>query len=227
MEKNKNKKKKRKNDKGTSVLCGDISIIICFNKTAIRMESTISLEILLLQTWYIVLHCGVPVTLVPLDATRTIPQYETSFKAFEQKQEKYEAQYSFQSSKMEFSMWDPFMVGVALSQMRSLEKDHRENEFAKLEYMNLAVITSNKPYGISDGSNPLTIGGRSIPNFGLQKNRVMGIEYPFCLFIEGKGKFHETTGAEAVSVFIATEAKHDHDSNSTRAKDFTTVSWML
>ncbi|KAB2630111.1 hypothetical protein D8674_007630 [Pyrus ussuriensis x Pyrus communis] len=191
---------------------------------------------------YTVLHSGIPVTLVPLDATRTIPLDEPTFKAFEQKQDTYEAQYSFQSLKMvrdtwpndefykQFCMWDSFMVGVALSQMRGLERDDKENEFAKLEYMNLTVITSNRPYGISDGSNPL-IDGRLIPKFGVQKNGVhsghvqMGMEDPFCLVKEGKGKCQdgytkETTGAEAVTVLVATEAKRDHDSNSTRAKDF-------
>ncbi|XP_068341526.1 nucleoside hydrolase 3-like [Pyrus communis] len=191
---------------------------------------------------YTVLHSGIPVTLVPLDATRTIPLDEPTFKAFEQKQDTYEAQYSFQSLKMvrdtwpndefykQFCMWDSFMVGVALSQMRSSERDDKENEFAKLEYMNLTVITSNRPYGISDGSNPL-IDGRLITKFGVQKNGVhsghvqMGMEDPFCLVKEGKGKCQdgytkETTGAEAVTVLVATEAKRDHDRNSTRAKDF-------
>ncbi|XP_068341174.1 nucleoside hydrolase 3-like isoform X3 [Pyrus communis] len=191
---------------------------------------------------YTVLHSGIPVTLVPLDATRTIPLDEPFFKAFEQKQDTYEAQYSFQTLKMvrdtwsndefykEFCIWDAFMVGVALSQMRSLERDHRENEFAKLVYMNLTVITSNRPYGISDGSNPL-IDGHLIPKFGVQKNGVhsghvqMGMKDPFCLVKEGKGKCQdgytkETIGAEAVSILVATGAKRDHDSNSTRAKYF-------
>ncbi|XP_048424411.1 uncharacterized protein LOC103962891 isoform X7 [Pyrus x bretschneideri] len=171
-----------------------------------------------------------------------IPLDEPFFRAFEEKQNTYEAQYCFQSLKMvrdtwsndefykEFCLWDPFMVGVALSQMHSLERGHRENEFAKLEYMNLTVVTSNRPYGISDGSNPL-IDGHLIPKFGVQKNGVhsghvqTGMEDPFCLIKEGKGKCQdgftkETTGAEAVTVLVATGAKRDRDSNSIRAKDF-------
>lgn len=90
-------------------------------------------------------------------------------------------------------MWDFFMVGVALSQMQSLERDEGENEFAKMEWRNISVITSNRPYGISDGSNPL-IDGRSIPKFNVQKNGVhsghvqLGMQDPFCLVKGRKGK---------------------------------------
>ncbi|KAM1442846.1 hypothetical protein ACFXTI_010262 [Malus domestica] len=225
-------------ENATSVLCGDIGNLF-------RQDINPYAEFNIFGdpfAAYTVLHSGIPVTLVPLDATRTIPLDEPFFKAFEQKQDTYEAQYSFQSLKMvrdtwpndefykQFCMWDSFMVGVALSQMRSSERDDKENEFAKLEYMNLTVITSNIPYGISDGSNPL-IDGRLIPKFGVQKKGVhsghvqMGMEDPFCLVKEGKGKCQdgytkETAGAEAVTVLVATEAKRDHDSNSTRVKDF-------
>ncbi|KAF5946184.1 hypothetical protein HYC85_016412 [Camellia sinensis] len=44
---------------------------------------------------YTVLHSGIPVTLVPLDATKTIPVSESFFKAFEQNQNTYEAKYCF------------------------------------------------------------------------------------------------------------------------------------
>jgi uncharacterized membrane protein len=56
------------------------------------MEST--------QIFFQVLHSGIPLTLVPLDATNTIPTNENFFKAFEQNQHTYEAQYCFQSLKM-------------------------------------------------------------------------------------------------------------------------------
>lgn len=155
------------------------------------------------------MHSGVPITLIPLDATRTIPVNKNFFAAFEQKQDTFEAQYSFQTLKMvrdtwpnnkfheEYCFWDSFMVGVALSQMGNLERsdqDHGgENEFAEMEYMNISVVTSNTPYGISDGSNPLISGGL-IPKFNLQKNGVhsghvqLGLQDPFCLVKGGKGK---------------------------------------
>ncbi|PRQ42055.1 putative hydrolase [Rosa chinensis] len=187
---------------------------------------------------YTVLHSGVPITLIPLDATRTIPVNKNFFAAFEQKQDTiFEAQYSFQTLKMvrdtwpnnkfheEYCFWDSFMVGVALSQMSNLERsdqDHGgENEFAEMEYMNISVVTSNTPYGISDGSNPLISGGL-IPKFNLQKNGVhsghvqLGLQDPFCLVKGGKGKCQDgytqkATGPEAVSVLVATEAKPNCD----------------
>nr|XP_029124138.1 uncharacterized protein LOC105057859 isoform X6 [Elaeis guineensis] len=48
---------------------------------------------------YQVFHSGIPITLVPLDATNTIPINEQFFMAFEQQQDTYEAQYCFQSLK--------------------------------------------------------------------------------------------------------------------------------
>jgi hypothetical protein len=156
-----------------------------------------------------VLHSGIPVTLIPLDATRTIPVNEDFFSAFEQKQDTFEAHYSFQTLKMvhdtwpnsqfhkDYCFWDSFMVGVALSQMRNLERSDQghggENEFAEMEYMNISVITSNTPYGTSDGSNPL-IGRRSIPKFNVQENGVhsghvqLGMQDPFCIAKGSKGK---------------------------------------
>ena len=52
-----------------------------------------------------VLHSGIPVTVIPLDATNTIPVTESVFKAFEQKQNTYEAQYSFKALKMAHDTW--------------------------------------------------------------------------------------------------------------------------
>jgi inosine-uridine nucleoside N-ribohydrolase len=46
---------------------------------------------------YEVLHSGVPVTMVPLDATNTIPVTEEFFDVFRRRQSTYEAQYCFQS----------------------------------------------------------------------------------------------------------------------------------
>ncbi|XP_054786382.1 nucleoside hydrolase 3-like isoform X2 [Prosopis cineraria] len=54
---------------------------------------------------YQVLHSGIPITLVPLDATNTIPVSKQFFEAFEQSQDTYEAQYCFQSLKMARDTW--------------------------------------------------------------------------------------------------------------------------
>jgi hypothetical protein len=85
-----------------------------------------------------------------------------------------------------FYLWDPFAAGVALSSMRRGETGSSNNEFAELEYMNITVVTSNKPYGVRDGSNPF-FDGRTTPKFGLQEGGVhsghveTGIRDPFCL----------------------------------------------
>ncbi|XP_059648585.1 nucleoside hydrolase 3-like [Cornus florida] len=191
---------------------------------------------------YVVLHSGIPVTLIPLDATNTIPVSENFYKAFEANQITYEAKYSFQSLKMvhdtwfsdnfheNFFMWDCFMAGVAISIMRNSHHQHGENEFSHMEYMNITVVTSNKPYGISDGSNPF-FNDRAIPKFNLQKNGdqsghvQMGMRDPFCLVLNGKGRCQdgytkEVTGPEAVRVLVATEAKHTDDVNSMLDKKF-------
>lgn len=91
-------------------------------------------------------------------------------------------------------MWDSFASGVAVSSMRnSNKKNKRENEFAHMEYMNITVITSNKPYGISDGSNPF-FDGLKVPKFNLKKDGVhsghvqQGLRDPFCFVKNGKGR---------------------------------------
>lgn len=90
-------------------------------------------------------------------------------------------------------MWDSFASGIAVSIMRNLHNYHGENEFAEMEYMNITVVTSNKPYGISDGSNPF-FDGRPIPKFDLQRNGMhsghiqMGLRDPFCLVNNTKGR---------------------------------------
>lgn len=55
---------------------------------------------------YTVLHSGIPVTLVPLDATSTIPVNKKVFLAFERRQNTYEAKYCFQSLKMAHNTWN-------------------------------------------------------------------------------------------------------------------------
>ncbi|XP_048538700.1 uncharacterized protein LOC125517541 isoform X1 [Triticum urartu] len=190
---------------------------------------------------YQVFHSGIPITLVPLDATNTIPVNEEFFYAFQQHQSTFEAEYCFKSLKMardtwpddqfhaSYFMWDSFTSGVAISSMRN-DKLHG-NDFAELEYMNITVITSNEPYGIYDGSNPL-FDGHAVPKFGLKKGGVhsghvqTGIIDGFCL-IEGSrkgrcedGYTKEISGLEAVRVRVATKAKSNVDKNSRLDREF-------
>lgn len=51
------------------------------------------------------IHAGIPVTLVPLDATNTIPITSNFFEVFEQNQHTFEAQYCFKSLKMARDSW--------------------------------------------------------------------------------------------------------------------------
>ncbi|KVH91352.1 Inosine/uridine-preferring nucleoside hydrolase [Cynara cardunculus var. scolymus] len=175
---------------------------------------------------YQVIHSGIPVTLVPLDATNTIPITQEFFETFERNQQTYEAQYIFESLKMardtwfddqfftSYFMWDSFMSGVATSSMRNMYEPEK-NEFAELEYINITVITSNTPYGISDGSNNL-FDGRKISKFKLQKDGVhsghvqTGIQDPFCLL----------TGPDSVRVLVATRAKPNVDKTSSLDREF-------
>ncbi|GMI72100.1 nucleoside hydrolase 3 [Hibiscus trionum] len=191
---------------------------------------------------YQVLHSGIPVTIVPLDATNTIQITEEFFKAFEENQITYEAEYCFRSLKMSrdtwfddqfytsYFMWDSFMSGVAVSIMRNLRKNNGENEFAEMEYMNITVVTSNKPYGTSDGSNPF-FDGLKVPKFKLMKGGVhsghvqTSLRDPFCFVENGKGKCEdgytkEVTGSDAVRVLVATQAKANKDVGSKLNREF-------
>ncbi|XAR49079.1 hypothetical protein NMG60_11032134 [Bertholletia excelsa] len=192
---------------------------------------------------YVVLHSGIPITLVPLDATNTIPVSEKFFKVFEQNRNTYEAEYCFQSLKLahdtwysdkfyeNYFMWDYFMVGVAMSIMRKSQTSQTgENEFAEMEYINISVVTSNKPYGIKDGSNPF-FDGQAIPKFHLQKNGVhsghvqTGMRDPYCLVHDGRGRCEdgytrEIAGPEAVRVLVATRAKQDCEIDCLLDKSF-------
>nr|GEW98842.1 inosine/uridine-preferring nucleoside hydrolase domain-containing protein [Tanacetum cinerariifolium] len=83
-------------------------------------------------------------------------------------------------------MWDSFMTGIATSIMGNVHTKNGENEFSEVKYMNITVVTSNKPYGVSDGSNSL-FEGHEVPKFNLTKNGVhsghvqTSIKDPFCL----------------------------------------------
>ncbi|XP_035844117.1 uncharacterized protein LOC118490533 [Helianthus annuus] len=189
---------------------------------------------------YQVFHSGIPITLVPLDATNTIPITREFFEAFEKNQRTYEAQYVFKSLKIDrdtwfddqfytsYFMWDSFMVGVAASAMRNIRDE--ENEFAEMEYMNITVITSNEPYGKPDSSNAF-FGDRKIPKFNLKKNGVhsghvqIGIQDPFCFRgnatgICKDGYTEEATGPDSVRVRVATRAKPNVDESSTLDREY-------
>ncbi|KAJ8622577.1 hypothetical protein MRB53_031106 [Persea americana] len=192
---------------------------------------------------YQVLHSGIPITLVPLEATNTIPITKEFFTAFGNSQATYEAQYCFQSLKMirdtmfdnhfytNYFMWDSFAAGVAVSIMRNKYNPLGENnEFAGMEYQNVTVITSNKPYGISDGSNPF-FDNHATPKFNLQKGGVhsghvqVGLQDPFCLVENGKGKCEdgytkEVSGPDSVRVLVAKRAKPNRDNGSPLDREF-------
>ncbi|XP_050240248.1 nucleoside hydrolase 3-like isoform X2 [Quercus robur] len=191
---------------------------------------------------YQVFHSGIPITLIPLDATNTIPVSKNFFDTFEKSQNTYEAQYCFQSLKTDrdttlgdlfytnFYMWDAFAAGVAISIMHKSNNTNGENEFAEMEYMNITVVTSNKPYGVHDGSNPF-FDGRDVPRFNLTMGGVhsghvqTGLRDPFCIVKNGTGKCQdgytaEVTGPEAVRVLVATEAKPNQNNDSTLDKQF-------
>ncbi|KAM4126682.1 hypothetical protein ACJW30_02G033100 [Castanea mollissima] len=178
---------------------------------------------------YQVFHSGIPITLVPLDATNTIPINKDFFDTFEKNQNTYEAQYCFQSLKIardtwfddqfyeSYFVWDSFLSGIATSIMGNSHNHNGENIFAEMEYMNITVVTSNKPYGVYDGSNPF-FDCREVPKFKLKKGGVHSghiqteLRDPFCIVKNGKGKCQdgytaEVTGPEAIRVLVATKAK--------------------
>ncbi|KAG2627626.1 hypothetical protein PVAP13_3KG129160 [Panicum virgatum] len=135
------------------------------------------------------------------------------------------------SSYQSYFMWDSFTSGVAISSMRNEKNGEFGNDFAELEYMNITVITSNKPYGVNDGSNPL-FDGRTTPKFGLQKGGVHsghvqnGITDSFCR-IEGSNKGRcedgytkEVSSPEAAHIRVATKAKQNMDKYSPLDREF-------
>ncbi|XP_073302484.1 nucleoside hydrolase 4-like isoform X6 [Primulina huaijiensis] len=129
-----------------------------------------------------------------------------------------------------YFMWDSFLSGVATSIMLNHKNHNGENEFAVMEYMNITVITSNEPYAISDGSNPLFDGNKK-PRFGLKRNGVhsghvqTGLRDPFCIVKNGKGRCKdgytaEVTGGEGARVLVAIRAKPNSDRTSPLNREF-------
>ncbi|XP_024012396.1 uncharacterized protein LOC18016596 [Eutrema salsugineum] len=130
-------------------------------------------------------------------------------------------------------MWDSFTAGVAVSIMRnSANKNNKngENDFAEMEYMNITIVTSNKPYGKSDGSNPF-FDKRKIPKFNLTLGGVhsghvqMGLRDPICIPKSGKGRCkdgytQEISGPDSVRVLVATRAKPNINIKSKLDREF-------
>ncbi|KAE9602140.1 hypothetical protein Lal_00049843 [Lupinus albus] len=191
---------------------------------------------------YQVIHSGIPVTLVPLDATNTIPINEEFFNAFEKSQDTNEAEYCFKSLKMardtwfdndfysSYFMWDSFTAGIAVSIMSKSNNVKGENEFAEMEYINITVITSNKPYGISDGSNPF-FDNLKVPKFNLEKGGVHsghvqnGLRDALCFVKNRKGRCQdgytsEVNGPDSVRVLVATKAKRNQDVRSSLDREY-------
>ncbi|KAE9455286.1 hypothetical protein C3L33_12812, partial [Rhododendron williamsianum] len=104
-------------------------------------------------------------------------------------------------SVQSYFLWDSFTSGVATSIMHKSRDPNGENDFAEMEFMNITVVTSNKPYGVSDGSNPF-FDGLEIPKFNLKKGGVHSGHDGYTM---------EVTGPEAVSVLVATKAKPNRD----------------
>ncbi|KAL8139595.1 hypothetical protein V2J09_005616 [Rumex salicifolius] len=219
-------------------LCGDVGNIFTAYSTNPYAEYNIFSDPF---AAYQVLHSGIPVTLVPLDATNTVPITKNFLDALEQNQKTYEAQYCFKTLQMardswsndqfyqSYFMWDSFTAGVAISIMHN-NKPNGENEFSEMEYMNITVITSNKPYGISDGSNPF-FDGQQTPQFHLKKDGVhsghvqTGLKDAFCLVKHGKGRCEDgytkkVVGSEAVRVLVATKSKPNRDPRSPFITEF-------
>ncbi|KAK1351794.1 Pyrimidine-specific ribonucleoside hydrolase rihB [Heracleum sosnowskyi] len=192
---------------------------------------------------YQVIHSGIPITLVPLDATDTIPVTKEFFDIFKDSQLTYEARYCYNSMNVahdtlfdgqfpkSFSMWDTFTVGVAASTMHNFYKHDGENEFADMKYMNITVVTSDAPYGISDGSNPLFQHRKDKFNYtqnGIHSGHVQtGNQDPFCLVKNDTGRCEdgytkEVSGPEGVRILVATAAKPNRNLSNPLDRQFFT-----
>ncbi|CAA0807104.1 inosine-uridine preferring nucleoside hydrolase family protein [Striga hermonthica] len=188
---------------------------------------------------YQVIHSGIKIILVPLDATDTMPITPEFLEEFEKNQQTFEAQFCFKNLKMIrdtwftdnfstiFFMWDSFLTGIATSIMLKHNNPNGCNEFAEMEYKNITVVTSNKPYGISDSSNPF-FDNREKSKFKLTKKGVhsghviTGLGDPFCIARNGckDGYTPEVTDPEGVRVLVAMRAKPNPDKTSKLKKAF-------
>lgn len=181
---------------------------------------------------YQVFHSGIPITLVPLDATNTVPVSKEFLSVLEKNQHTYEAQWVYQVLKItrdtwfndnfnkEYFLWDSFTSSVAVSGILNNHNSER-NMFSLFNDKNVTVLTSNKPYGIQDGSNPF-FNNRTIPRFSLKKGGIhsghvqTGLQDPFCIVPGEKGKCMdgytmESSGSEGVLMQVAARAKLNSD----------------
>lgn len=127
-------------------------------------------------------------------------------------------------------MWDSFTSGILLSRIWHGYDNIEDNDFAKLKYRYITIVTSNKPYGIHDGSNPF-FDNQTTPKFQLRKGGVhsghvqTGIQDPFRLAPNGKGNCRdgytkEVTASEGVRVLVAEKAKPNKDINSSLDREY-------
>ncbi|MCO5566522.1 hypothetical protein L7F22_020199 [Adiantum nelumboides] len=175
---------------------------------------------------YQVFHSGLPVTLVPLDATNTIPITKVFFNKLKDTQLTYEAQFVYQVLELteetwfndnfnrEYFLWDSFTAGVAVSSILT-NYSITKNKYCALRYSKVTVVTSNAPYGIEDGSNP-SFDDRGAPRFRLQMGSVhsghvqTGLQDSFCLDPGKKGKCQDgytKESSEGVEIQVGTSAK--------------------
>lgn len=176
---------------------------------------------------YEVFHSGIPITLVPLDATNTIPISKRFFSALEENQHTYEAQWVYQVLKItketwsddnfykEDYLWDSFTSGVAVSGILT-NHSIKKNKYCVLHYRNVTVVTSNKPYGAQDGSNSF-FDNRTVPRFHLQKGGIhsghvqTGLQDSFCLVPGKRGKcmdgYTMESSAEGAKMQVGASAK--------------------
>ena len=101
-----------------------------------------------------VIHSGIPITLVPLDATNTIPITDKFFETFERNQQTYEAQYAFKSLKMVHDTWHDnqfFKVYNTLKVLVVYECRRVGNEFNPdfSEFLSVGFIYGNGCYIIN------------------------------------------------------------------------------
>ncbi|XP_023637200.1 uncharacterized protein LOC17882923 [Capsella rubella] len=105
-----------------------------------------------------------------------------------------------------------------------------ENDFAEMEYMNITIVTSNEPYGISDSSNPFFYKRRT-PKFNLTLGGVhsghvqRNLRDPICIPRSNKGMCkdgytQETSGPDSVRVLVATRAKPNINFKSDLDREF-------
>ncbi|XP_024525453.1 uncharacterized protein LOC112344613 [Selaginella moellendorffii] len=151
---------------------------------------------------YQVFHSGLAITLVPLEATDTVPVTQELITALERSMNSLEANYTYHMLSMlkhiwpdafsqYFYLWDSFTSAIAISGMLN-GHDASKNEFGTIDPALVTIVTSNEPYGVRDGSNPL-FETKRWRKFGLEKGDVhsghvqTGLRDPFCYVPRGEG----------------------------------------